>query len=32
MKTKQNKISQLVTFIVINEINADGLLETQGSD
>lgn len=32
MKTKQNKISQLVAFIIINEINADGLLETQCSD
>lgn len=31
MKTEK-KISQLVTFFIINEINADSLLETQHSD
>lgn len=29
---KEKKDFQLVTFIIINEINADSLLETQYSD
>lgn len=29
---QEQKNSQLVTFIIINEIHADGLLETQHSD